>query len=102
MLPQVEVCTVVVSGFAGICRYADRARHIRNKPVINRDPLAAEVGCHGPAWHLASCLLACNTHLVMFQSEGLPGYMPMHAPTSLHVPACLSFRLLPSASRWPP
>lgn len=24
-------------------RYADRARHIRNKPVINRDPVAAQL-----------------------------------------------------------
>jgi kinesin family protein 4/21/27 len=24
-------------------RYADRARHIRNKPTINRDPVAAQV-----------------------------------------------------------
>ena len=24
-------------------RYADRARHIRNKPVVNRDPMAAQV-----------------------------------------------------------
>jgi kinesin family protein 4/21/27 len=25
-------------------RYADRARHIKNKPVVNRDPVAAQVG----------------------------------------------------------
>jgi hypothetical protein len=24
-------------------RYADRARHIKNKPVVNRDPMAAQV-----------------------------------------------------------
>lgn len=24
-------------------RYADRARHIRNKPVVNRDPVAAQI-----------------------------------------------------------
>jgi len=24
-------------------RYADRARHIKNKPVVNRDPVAAQV-----------------------------------------------------------
>ena len=24
-------------------RYADRARHIRNKPIINQDPKAAEI-----------------------------------------------------------
>ena len=31
-------------------RYADRARHIRNKPKINRDPIAAQV---------CVCLCAC-------------------------------------------
>lgn len=31
-------------------RYADRARHIRNKPKINRDPIAAQVGACMRMW----------------------------------------------------
>lgn len=30
-------------------RYADRARRIKNKPVVNRDPMAAQVSL---LWHL--------------------------------------------------
>lgn len=28
---------------ANTLRYADRARHIKNKPVVNRDPMAGEL-----------------------------------------------------------
>lgn len=35
-------------------RYADRARHIKNKPVVNRDPVAAQVRA-GRAWAPHPC-----------------------------------------------
>lgn len=46
-------------------RYADRARRIKNKPVVNRDPMAAQV--RGPR----ALLLAGGCWLAWWQQGGL-------------------------------
>jgi hypothetical protein len=60
-------------------RYADRARKIKNKPIVNRDPQAAEIirlrqivsAQHTPVLEIYACLepLACDRKLLSISGK---------------------------------
>ena len=75
MIACVSPADINIEESSQTLRYANRARNIRNKPVVNRDPVAAQIS------HLRQQLAAARAENSRLRRRCFPGFFSLKCPS---------------------
>lgn len=75
MIACVSPADINIEESSQTLRYANRARNIRNKPVVNRDPVAAQIS------HLRQQLAAARAENSRLRRRCFPGFSSLKCPS---------------------